>query len=328
MILVSVIIPVYNVADYLDECLKSVLCQTYRNLEIILVDDGSTDNSGDICEKYRQIDSRVHVIHQCNSGQACARNAGMSYSHGEYIAFVDSDDVVEPLMIEVLLNACIKYNCPMSCIDYIEYQHNIKLKNVHNHYRNNKLMYSEEMLKYLAIPNNYLHVTYCVWSKMYKRDLIDSLSFPVGKIYEEILFNIKAILAAKRIAYVGGIYYLYRIRKGSTTQETDINKYTDKLFRDWMSLTEEKNLFLKQNVDISIFNAHLAVDYSSLLYFYSLNTNTKFKHQILLNLENWKLSFSEIAKLPFNSFSKMLFFFKMKLPSLFVVYYKLKRLFK
>ena len=106
--LISVIIPVYNVENYLDECIQSVLQQTYKNLEIILVDDGSTDNSGVICDEYKDKDTRITVLHQKNGGISKARNVGIEYAHGEYIGFVDSDDFIHPQMYELLYAAIHK----------------------------------------------------------------------------------------------------------------------------------------------------------------------------------------------------------------------------
>ena len=104
--LISIIVPVYNVEQYLDRCVKSLLQQTYKNLEIILVDDGSPDRCGQMCDNYAKLDSRVLVIHKENGGLSDARNAGLSHAHGEYIAFVDSDDYIEADMISELYNAC------------------------------------------------------------------------------------------------------------------------------------------------------------------------------------------------------------------------------
>ena len=100
--MVSVIVPVYKVEPYLDRCVRSILAQTYRDLEIILVDDGSPDRCGEMCDQYAALDGRVRVIHQNNAGQAAARNAGLEECHGEYVSFVDSDDEIDPQMISIL----------------------------------------------------------------------------------------------------------------------------------------------------------------------------------------------------------------------------------
>ena len=115
MYLISVIIPVYNIEQYLPRCLDSVIAQTYNNLEIILVDDGSTDSSGEICDKYSLLDNRIKVIHKSNGGVSSARNEGLEVAKGDYIGFVDGDDIIEKDMYQILLDNAIKYHCEMSC---------------------------------------------------------------------------------------------------------------------------------------------------------------------------------------------------------------------
>jgi glycosyltransferase involved in cell wall biosynthesis len=109
--LISIIVPVYKVEKFLSKCVDSILNQTYRNIEIILIDDGSPDNSPAICDEYAEKDNRIKVIHQRNAGLAGARNAGLAICRGEYIAFVDSDDYIEPNMMEAMLNAAVNNDC-------------------------------------------------------------------------------------------------------------------------------------------------------------------------------------------------------------------------
>ena len=116
--LISLVIPVYNVEKYLDKCMESVLAQTYDNYEVILVDDGSTDNSGKMCDEYAERDSRVTVYHQKNSGVSVARNVGIENAKGEFISFIDSDDWVDESYLEKLVNAQIKYNADLTICEY------------------------------------------------------------------------------------------------------------------------------------------------------------------------------------------------------------------
>ena len=133
---VSIIVPVYNVQKYLEECLKSLMNQSYNNLEIILVDDGSTDNSGKICDEYAKKDSRIIIIHQKNFGAANAKNKGLDICSGELVTFMDSDDIVELNWIEIMVNTLHKYKADMveCCVDklYID-----KYEIVENQYKNN-----------------------------------------------------------------------------------------------------------------------------------------------------------------------------------------------
>ena len=116
--MVSVIIPVFNVSDYLEKCVLSVIKQTYKNIEIILVDDGSTDQSGIICDKYREKDNRIKVLHKQNGGLSDARNAGIRIAKGEYISFVDSDDVISPIFIEIFLKVALKGECDIVAMSW------------------------------------------------------------------------------------------------------------------------------------------------------------------------------------------------------------------
>lgn len=116
--LVSVIVPVYNVKSYLQECFDSICCQSYQNIEIILVDDGSTDGSGELCDVLAAKDNRTTVLHKENGGLSDARNAGLRIAQGEWISFVDSDDYVSPVFIEILLNACLDSGCQISAIPF------------------------------------------------------------------------------------------------------------------------------------------------------------------------------------------------------------------
>ena len=122
--LISIIVPVYKVEKYIDECIKSIINQTYTNLEIILIDDGSPDNCGKICDEYAKNDKRIKVIHQKNMGQSVARNVGLEYAKGDYIGFVDSDDYIKNNMFEVLHNNLVSYNADISICNIIKVKNN------------------------------------------------------------------------------------------------------------------------------------------------------------------------------------------------------------
>ena len=128
MILVSIIVPVYNVEKYLERCLDSLINQTLKDIEIILVDDGSTDDSGNICDKYAKKDKRIKVIHKENGGLSDARNIGLSIANGRYLQFVDSDDFIHKQMIEILYNTIINNNADISICDFDKVYENTKIK--------------------------------------------------------------------------------------------------------------------------------------------------------------------------------------------------------
>ena len=174
--LISVIVPVYKVERYLDRCVQSIVDQTYRNLEIILVDDGSPDACSDMCDAWAAKDHRIRVIHQENRGLGAARNSGIRISTGELIGFVDSDDWLEPTMYEVLYHSLTKENADTSMIaDVLEYPNGrqIYLYQPDLHL----VMTTSESFKYINLPG---YSTISAWSKLIKRSALGNIRFPEG----------------------------------------------------------------------------------------------------------------------------------------------------
>ena len=225
--LISIIVPVYQVYPYLNGCMESLMHQTYTNLEIILVDDGSTDGSEVLCDEYMRKDSRVYVIHQNNKGLSSARNIGLEYAKGEYIAFVDSDDCVVPIYIEELYRLIKKYNVDISMCAYKKYVvHDERLGNPENMDYISKgikeiCMSSEQMLR--KWHGRYKKYETVIWNKLYQRNVlycdnnINTIYFSEGRIYEDILVSHLIIQNAKKVALTTRCLYLYHIRKGSIT---------------------------------------------------------------------------------------------------------------
>lgn len=204
--LISVIVPVYKVEAYLDRCVQSIVDQTYTNLEIILVDDGSPDRCPQMCDEWEKRDSRIRVIHKENGGLSDARNAGMSVAGGEYISFVDSDDWIEPAFVQVLLNALLEHDCDVAGCGYwvcanarkhtaIEIQHTIKIFD--------RIASMQELLS-----NRDYRVV--VWNKLYRRELIKSIQFEKGKYHEDEFWSFQVVGRLNRYAlsdYVGYNYF-------------------------------------------------------------------------------------------------------------------------
>lgn len=234
-VLVSVIVPVYNVEIYLDECIESVVNQTHKRLEIILVDDGSTDNSGALCDEYSKTDERIKVIHKPNGGLSSARNAGIRKASGEFISFIDSDDWIDNTMIEKLLAACLETNSLLSiCGSYVvRSKDNIKVRRCPSQ---TKCLSLTEFWK-TVLSTEQMDFISC--DKLYHRSLWDKYEFPEGKRYEDIRVLYKVIEQADLISLVAEPLYYYRIRKGSITSElksqdlelieiaTEIREYVD-----------------------------------------------------------------------------------------------------
>lgn len=214
--LISVIIPVYNVFDYLDECIKSVLKQSYTNLEIIIVDDGSSDGSGKKCDEWAQKDKRIVVIHKENGGLSSARNAGILVAHGEFYAFVDSDDFIDPQMYKILLNGILRHDADISCCFFCEYHSGdgyiSAYQNVDD--ASEEVLSSEEAISSLFDDFGY---RFYAWNKLYKRELFNDVKYPEGKICEDISTTYKVFDMAKKIVVNRSKLYFYRIRNNSIT---------------------------------------------------------------------------------------------------------------
>lgn len=215
--LVSVIVAVYNIEEYLPRCVDSILAQTYENLEIVLVDDGSQDRSGSICDAYAEKDRRVKVIHKKNGGLSDARNAGMDAASGEYIGFVDGDDWIEPDMYRAMYYACEREKAQVAACRYKQ----ITKSGVIDGSAGNSVSLSrDEALEiYVCGDDRYL-IYNSVWSKLFVRDLVGDMRFPVGKNSEDIMFTTRAFCRMERLAYLDEAYYNYVLdREGSIMNE-------------------------------------------------------------------------------------------------------------
>ena len=241
----SVVIPVYNVQDYLEECVYSVVKQTYSNLEIIIVDDGSTDKSGEICDCLKDIDNRIKVIHQVNAGLSAARNTGIDSATGEYIAFVDSDDWIETTMYEKLMMNILKSGKDMGCCGrYVVSEDGKKT-----------IMYSEatpiiysnkEALKKIFKLES---IDVAAWDKVYKKELFNDIKYPVGEVNEDAAIIIQLLRKTNGIVHVGEALYNYRHRWGSITK-SGYSEKLDVVYWHLKKMKEEVNLYFPSFKDL------------------------------------------------------------------------------
>lgn len=228
-LLVSVIIPVYNVAPFLRQCLDSIINQTYQNIEILLVDDGSTDDSGKICDEYAKNDARIQVIHKKNGGQATARNDAIKVAQGEYVIYIDGDDYIGHTHIQSLIQAAEKYDADFVQCEMEKFYNNFNVLKV---YPLNKEMcktqiYSaSDALKEFSYQGKFTPSPVC---KLIKKDLMAGLEFPVGVGYEDMAVVYKVIGRAHRIVYISEISYYYRQHNGSTMHTKFSDKKVDRI---------------------------------------------------------------------------------------------------
>jgi glycosyltransferase involved in cell wall biosynthesis len=266
--LISIIIPVYNMEKYLDRCLHSVLNQTYENLEIILVDDGSTDNSPNMCDNYALKDGRIKVVHKENGGLSDARNAGIRIATGDYIGYVDSDDWIEPNMYECMYKACAGNNAQLAVCRYFrEYDD----KTVNDGTSKVEIFSRDEILNiYITDKDGYM-VYNSVWSKLFKRELVEGMLFPKGKNSEDIMYTTRAFCKLDKAAYIDTCLYHYVIDRKDSIMNVD---KTQRMFRDELPFWQEHIKCIRENV--SDYMADLAAYYYyRRLLFYYVDTNNK-----------------------------------------------------
>ena len=218
--IVSVIIPVYIVEKYLDECVQSVINQTYRDLEIILVDDGSPDNCPSMCDEYAAQDSRIVVVHKQNGGLSSARNAGIDVARGEYLLFVDSDDYISPVMVEELLNAITASHAEIAAS---RISSDAKLICTERG-QSTEVLQPKQVMQYILTEKV---VTTSASGKLYRRDTFGDTRYPEGKIYEDLGTTYKLINKCQRIVFVDGCFYYYRSNPESITQASFSLKHLD-----------------------------------------------------------------------------------------------------
>lgn len=211
--LISVIIPIYKVEKYLDECITSVVVQTHKNLEIILVDDGSPDNCPQICDDWAKKDDRIKVIHKKNGGLSDARNVGIEIASGDYIAFVDSDDFIKPDMLEKLFAAICRENADIAACGILSCEGDRQTAWGCRDFAGT----SEHIL---AMLYNDAAYPVAAWNKLYHRSCWNDLRFPVGKTCEDAFTTYQLVHNAERIVMIPEALYCYRIRPGSIMTST------------------------------------------------------------------------------------------------------------
>lgn len=235
--LISIIVPVYKVEPYIDKCIQSILKQTYNNLQIILVDDASPDNSGKICDKYALMDNRIEVIHKSsNTGLSDARNIGISKAKGKYIGFVDSDDYINEEMYEDMYNLIEKKEADICMCNFYNVIDDTKsIKNEDNGIEEyNKIQILKETLLDRKIQSY-------AWNKLYKRELFDEIQYPVGKKYEDIGTTFYILEKCNKIIVSGKPEYYYLNRKDSI-----VNNNNEQTIMDYINIIDERYNYIEK----------------------------------------------------------------------------------
>ena len=211
--MISVVVPIYKVEEFLPACIESIIGQSYRNLDLILVDDGSPDSCPEICEEYKKLDSRIRVIHKQNGGLSDARNAGIKVARGKWITFIDSDDYIGTDFLKELYETVKQNKADISICDYSTVSDNSGQQKIGSIVMN---FSNKECLKNIYHPD--IHgMEFVAWGKLYRTELFinSQIRYPVGKIHEDTFTTYKLIYAANKIVFSNYVGYFYRIRKGS-----------------------------------------------------------------------------------------------------------------
>lgn len=237
--MISVIVPVYNVEKYLERCVKSIAAQTYKDLEILLIDDGSTDKSGKMCDDFQQTDSRIKAFHKQNGGLSDARNYGIEHSAGEFISFVDSDDYIDEKMLETLHRLITEHDADLavcSAMDVFEGKEVTQVKEI-KEFNLNKVESYKYMLRGDGIPS--------ACNKLYKRQTVGDIRFPVGKLYEDGFFTPQILKKVEKTAVTSKpMYYYFRRADSITTKpfrkgDLDVIEAYDKCVKQVKELCPE-----------------------------------------------------------------------------------------
>ena len=233
---ISIIVPVYNVEKYLSCCIKSIVSQTYADFELILVDDGSTDNSGKMCDEWSKKDNRIIVIHKENGGVASARNTGLDIAKGKYITFVDSDDWIEQHFLEDAIKECKKYKLDIFLSGYTRNNLNNIQKNIHT-------------FDASLSENEYIELLCCsyissVWGNLIRKTFIGYLRFDDMCFGEDLTFMFDILKKSPKLYAVPKAYYNYRNTENSLTKTTSFNKLNDivKTYKYLLDFSKELNL--------------------------------------------------------------------------------------
>lgn len=224
--LVTIVIPVYNLAQYVQNCIDSVLRQTYKNIEILIIDDGSSDNTLTICNEYAKRDNRIRVICRKHEGLSAVRNIGSREAKGEYVAHIDGDDILEPSYIEYLYRLIIQYNADISMCNYIPVLEGKKIprQKAVNSRQEIKVMTKEQALETLLYQKYFITAT---WAKLFKKELLLKVEFPYKKLAEDMGSTYKLFHYSEKVVYSSKIQYYYLQRTGSIVHALSFQKGKD-----------------------------------------------------------------------------------------------------
>lgn len=298
--LISIIIPVYNTQTYLEECLNSVINQTYNNLQVIIINDGSTDGSEDICKRFQEKDNRIEYFYQKNQGVAATRNKGVTLARGKYICFIDSDDYVHVKFIEILYSGIAKNDADLSMCMYSKEPFDLFDSNVD--IRSLILNGRDMMLHFFQYDIDAMNV---LWNKIYKKELLENETFPVGLTHEELVVNAKVYYNSHKVAFFECKPYYYR-----TTENSIINSSFSERKLDVVCQIENRMLYFFELNEKEIYERFLQeYEVMNLKFYYLCKKNKIIQKKFICNelRRKYKYYFKETIKSPKTEWIKKLF---------------------
>lgn len=248
--LISVIVTVYNIEQYLPACIDSIIDQTYHNLEILLVDDGSTDHSPVICDTYKKKDSRIQVIHKQNGGLSEARNTGIDLASGEFVSFIDGDDFIHRDFYRILMKIYQKTKCPVVECKNRNFINDADIRG----YGKTGKAGVKVISRYEWLTETKLRgfLTVVVWNKIYKKYLFDNVRFPAGRLHEDIAATYQLVYLADKVARVYLELYYYRKRNNSISNQLSARNFEDQRWAYLQKIDYFQNLGEKTIADFTI----------------------------------------------------------------------------
>lgn len=289
--LISVIVPIYNVEQYLRQCLDSIVSQTYSNLEIILVDDGSPDGCPKICDDYASKDNRIKVVHKENGGLSSARNAGLDVATGDYIAFVDSDDYLDVTIYQSLMEIINDYGVDVAVCDCFEMEGE-KTKTYSK--KTQKVSINETPnIIFMHLLEPFPVLRFEVWNKLFKKSVIGDVRFKLGQIYEDLYFDRNIFLKSQKVAHIDKPLYYYRCnRPGSTNSYFKDNRfiYFEEMEHYFTLFDNWKDINLTKIYAVNVLETSLLFYKSAI----KLNATTKQKQKLVDQFKSYLFRFSSI----------------------------------
>ncbi|MEG1847567.1 MAG: alpha-1,2-fucosyltransferase [Lachnospiraceae bacterium] len=260
--LISVVVAVYNIETYVERCVRSIMSQTYTQLQILLVDDGSTDQSGVICDRMAKEDARIQVLHQSNGGLSDARNTGIAAAKGTYIAFVDGDDWIDAPMYERMLTAMLAYQADFAACRY----RCIYPDRVVDDTTDRLVIFEgREVLECYIAEEDQIQIQNAAWNKLYRREIMQGLEFPVGKWYEDIVYTTKLLSKSKRSVYLDQAFYNYGLDRAGSIMSAGLGT---RILTDLIPAYFEKTAFLQSIGENKLAAMHNYYIYKRLLLLY------------------------------------------------------------